>query len=66
MTKIELEKLLAEKKELESTIRKYYETAYFLNIHLHKQSLINERLMIFSKELLNTLPNEEVFFFFFF
>eukprot|EP01080_Neovahlkampfia_damariscottae_P005120 gene5120-8718_t len=59
INKIEVEKLRAEKRELESTIKKYYETSYFLNIQLHKQSLINERLVGFTKRIINQVTNEE-------
>jgi hypothetical protein len=60
VNKIELDKLRTEKKEIETLTRKYYETSYFLNIQLHKQSLINERLSNLTKNCLEEIQDEEV------
>jgi molybdopterin converting factor small subunit len=60
VNKIELDKLRTEKKEIETLTRKYYETSYFLNIQLHKQSLINERLSNLIKNSFEEIKDEDV------
>lgn len=56
--KLELDRFRAEKNELQQQSRNYFETAYFLNVQLHKQAEINSRFLTLLGGVLKLLPPE--------
>eukprot|EP00762_Andalucia_godoyi_P003612 ANDGO_00665.mRNA.1 hypothetical protein len=54
----DLERSLADREEMDATAKKFFETAYFLNVQLHKQNIVNERLFAIAENLLRSHANE--------
>jgi len=56
--KIEIDKLKAEKAELKQKSKKYFETAYYLNIQAHRLAEINARYKKLFNDFVKLLPAE--------
>lgn len=55
--RVEAEKSLAEKEDLEFKAKNLYETEYFLNVQIHRQSVVNQRLHELCDRLLAKYPD---------
>jgi WD40 repeat protein len=60
VSKMEFEKIQAEKKELKVQAKRLYDTAYYMNLQIHKQEEINNRLLKIIEEMKGFVPNEHM------
>ena len=58
--KIEAEKLKSEKTDVQQQAKKFYESAYYLNIQNHKLSEVNSRLVDILNKTMTLLPENQV------